>query len=65
MDKIKKFLYGTSTKRTIMRFVEIFVLAGLSGLAYSVEVEKTLGSALGAAMAAAIVKFARELTDKK
>lgn len=56
-----KFLYKTSFRRTLMRFLEIFIVAGLSGLVMSTEFEMAVGTAVGTGVAAATLKFLREL----
>jgi len=44
-----------------MRFLEIFIVAGLSGLVMSTEFEMAVGTAVGTGVAAATLKFLREL----
>lgn len=61
MEKLKNFLYGTENRRLFMRFLEVFILAGIAALLNSVELQNALALAFGAGVAEAILKFAREL----
>jgi hypothetical protein len=61
MEKVKNLLYSTEARRILMRFLEIFILAGISALIYSVELENALSLSLGAGLAAAILKFLRDI----
>lgn len=62
LRNFRNFFYGTETRRLVMRFLEIFVLAGLSALANSVEVKTAFVAAFGSAAAATLLKFVRDLT---
>jgi len=63
--KIRKFLYDSEVKRVLMRFVEIFLLAGLSALVNSMEVEQALQLALPVGFVAALLKVLRDSTNKE
>ena len=58
-------LYNSPTKRIFMRFLEIFVLGGLSSLVFAPEFNQWLNTALGTAVGAAFLKFLREVLAKK
>ena len=55
----KKLLYSSQFKRVLMRFVEIFVLAGLSALFISPEFEGQIYAIFGTALGAALLKALR------
>lgn len=61
---IKDFLYSTATRRTISRFVEIFVIAGVVGLLSSPEFQSLLPAGV-IGIVAAILKGIREWQDNK
>ena len=60
---IKKFLYGTKTKRIIMRFIEIFAISGLISVLNSPELSSLLPPVYIGFIAMA-VKALRGLSDK-
>ncbi len=62
--KIREFLYDKEWKRVVMRFAEIFVLAGVSALLRSVELENAFVLAFGSATGAALLKLLRDLTQE-
>lgn len=60
---MRQFLYGTPIRRILMRFLEIFILAGFFALINAPELEIFLVSGLGTGIAATILKFLREITQ--
>lgn len=63
MLKIKKLLYNSHKKRIAMRFVEIFIVAGLITMLKSPELSSLLPPVY-IAILAAIVKAMREISDR-
>jgi uncharacterized membrane protein len=60
----KEFFYGSAVKRTIMRFLEIFIISGIIGLLSSPDVQVLLpAGAIG--IVATILKGLREYQDNK
>lgn len=57
-------IYNTATKRIVMRFVEIFVVAGIIGLLSSQEFQVLLPAGV-IGIVAAILKAIREWQDSK
>jgi len=63
--QIRKLLYDSEVKRIGMRFLEIFLLAGLSALVNSMELEQALQLALPVGFVAALLKVLRDSTNKE
>ena len=61
--KVKTFLYGTPFKRVLMRFIEIFVLGGLSAVLLAPEAEQLIVPMFGTSIAATLFKLFRELRN--
>jgi len=61
--RIKKLLYNSRNKRIAMRFIEIFIVAGLIAILDSPELSSLLPPVY-IAILAAVVKAMRETSDK-
>lgn len=56
-----KIFWNSIPKRIIYRFAEIFVLAGITAVLFSVEFEQYITMALGTAVGAMVCKCIREI----
>lgn len=58
-------LYDNKFKRTLMRFLEVFVLGGLVALVNTTEFGEGVVLVFGTALGATLLKFIRELLNER